>query len=176
MNKNVFKSIGAIFAGFLVVVVLSIATDAILEATGVFGPPSQGLFTLWMILLAIAYRTIFTVAGGYVAAMLAPESTDAPRRHPRDTGHSHWHPCRNRDNTDKPVARLVSNRPCGARTPQFMVGWETVRATRPNRPPSGGDSIASQCGTQSVSSSGVTFSAHDQRTDRLLRLCDLAGR
>ena len=78
MNKNVFKSIGAIFAGFLVVVVLSIATDAILEATGVFGPPSQGLFTLWMILLAIAYRTIFTVAGGYVAAMLAPSR---PMRH-----------------------------------------------------------------------------------------------
>ncbi len=78
MNKNIFKSIGAIVAGFLVVVMLSIVTDTVLEKTGVFAPPSQGLFILWMILLAIAYRTIFTVAGGYVAAVLAPSR---PMRH-----------------------------------------------------------------------------------------------
>jgi hypothetical protein len=67
------KSIGAVVAGFLTVVVLSIGTDKILEATGVFPPPSDtGLFVTWMLLLALVYRSLYTVAGGWVTAKLAP--------------------------------------------------------------------------------------------------------
>ena len=66
------KSTGAIVAGFVTVVVLSVGTDSLLEATGVFTPPGQGLFTPWMLWVALVYRCIYTVAGGYVTAWLAP--------------------------------------------------------------------------------------------------------
>jgi len=76
MNKR--KSIWAIFAGFLTVVLLSTGTDFILEKTGIFTPPEQGFFTTWMMVLAFAYRSVYTIAGGYVTASLAPQN---PMRH-----------------------------------------------------------------------------------------------
>lgn len=73
------KSIIAVVAGFLTVVLLSIGTDKVLESTGIFPPPSDmGLFVPWMLALALLYRTIYTVAGGYVTAMLAPQN---PMKH-----------------------------------------------------------------------------------------------
>lgn len=72
------KSIGAVFAGFLTVVILSIVTDTILEALNIFPPLGQGLFITWMLVVALIYRCIYTVAGGYVTASLAP---DKPMRH-----------------------------------------------------------------------------------------------
>ena len=69
---SVIKSSGAIVAGFITVVVLSIGTDSVLEATGVFTPPGQGFFAPWMLWVALVYRCIYTVAGGYVTAWLAP--------------------------------------------------------------------------------------------------------
>ncbi|MBC7836532.1 hypothetical protein H7X87_02025 [Acetobacteraceae bacterium] len=76
---TILKSIGAIVAGFLTVVILSVGTDYILEALGVFPPASeQGLYVTWMLVLAFIYRSIYTVAGGYVTAMLAPAN---PLRH-----------------------------------------------------------------------------------------------
>lgn len=41
MNMNTFKSIGAVVAGFLTVVVLSVGTDFILESLGIFPPQSE---------------------------------------------------------------------------------------------------------------------------------------
>jgi hypothetical protein len=77
MNKG--KSIWAVFAGFLTVVILSTGTDFILESFGIFPPASDpGLFITWMLLVALAYRCVYTVAGGYVTASLAP---DKPMRH-----------------------------------------------------------------------------------------------
>jgi len=78
---NLFRkrmaSIGAVLAGFLATVVLSVGADAVLHAAGVFPPydvrMSDGLFAL-----ATAYRTVFTVLGGYLTAWLAPER---PMRH-----------------------------------------------------------------------------------------------
>jgi hypothetical protein len=72
MNKNIFKSIGAILAGIIAGAVLSIITDLILEKTGVFPSPKEGLFIWWMLLLALIYRGIYTIASGYIAATLAP--------------------------------------------------------------------------------------------------------
>lgn len=72
------KSIGAVLGGFLIVVILSIATDTILEKAGIFPPPTEGLFITWMLALAFAYRTIYTVLGGYVTAALAPTN---PSKH-----------------------------------------------------------------------------------------------
>src|SRR5436190_15295191 len=69
------KSIWSVVAGFLVVVILSILTDAILEKLGIFPHVSNGLFVTWMLALAFVYRSIFTVLGGYVTAKLAPRNT-----------------------------------------------------------------------------------------------------
>lgn len=78
MSKNTFKSIGAVLAGFVLVVVLSIVTDMILEAAGIFPSPTEGLFITWMLVLALFYRTVYTVLAGYVTAALALTN---PKRH-----------------------------------------------------------------------------------------------
>ena len=77
------KSIGAFFGGFLTVVVLSIATDVILETLGVFPNPNEGLFITWMLILAFAYRSAYTVLGGFVTAKLAPKN---PMKHVKTLG------------------------------------------------------------------------------------------
>ncbi len=74
----ILKNIGALLAGFAVVVFLSMGTDTLLEKTGVLPPFSeQGLYITWMLALALFYRTVYTIVGGYVTALLAPEK---PRR------------------------------------------------------------------------------------------------
>ena len=76
---TIVKSIGAVLAGFIVVVLLSVGTDWVLETTGIFPPLSeQGLYVTWMLGLALFYRTVYTVLGGYVTARLAPLN---PTRH-----------------------------------------------------------------------------------------------
>jgi hypothetical protein len=77
MNPTL-KSILAVLAGFLTVVILSVATDAILEGAGIFPPPDQGLFISWMLILAFGYRTLYNIVGGYITAAIAPAS---PVRH-----------------------------------------------------------------------------------------------
>jgi hypothetical protein len=65
------KSIGAVIAGFITVVVLSIGTDAILEGMNVF--PSQShpeLYTWDMLFIALVYRSVYTIVGGYVTASI----------------------------------------------------------------------------------------------------------
>ena len=71
--KKFLKSIGAVLAGFVTVFILSVMTDLILEKLGVFPPIYEGLFVTWMLVLALAYRTAYTVLGGYVTAALAPQ-------------------------------------------------------------------------------------------------------
>jgi hypothetical protein len=60
-----------VLAGFFATFILSIGTDLLLHAVGVFPPwgrpMSNALFAL-----ATAYRTLYTVAGGYITARLAP--------------------------------------------------------------------------------------------------------
>ena len=75
---NTLKSIGAVLAGFIAVVILSTITDKILEGTGIFPPPDEGLFVTWMLILAFVYRTIYTIVGGYITAALAPAN---PQKH-----------------------------------------------------------------------------------------------
>jgi hypothetical protein len=61
----------AFIAGFATVAVLSMATDTILHATGVY-PTDGSVGSDANLGVALAYRTAFTVLGGYVAARLAP--------------------------------------------------------------------------------------------------------
>jgi len=76
--RRVGRSIVAVLAGFLAVVALSTATDAVLHAARIYPPTEQGLHDPLLALLAIAYRSAFTVLGGWVTAKLAPR---APLRH-----------------------------------------------------------------------------------------------
>ena len=75
---NTLKSIGAVLAGFIFVLVSHTGTDAILEKIGIFPPPDQGLFITWMLVLALGYRMFFTVVGGAITAALAPQN---PMKH-----------------------------------------------------------------------------------------------
>jgi hypothetical protein len=69
--RRTLRSLGAVVAGFLVCVVLSIATDAVMHATGIFPPMGQAMAGA-LFLLATVYRTVYGVAGGYITARLAP--------------------------------------------------------------------------------------------------------
>ncbi len=77
MNKSILKSIGAILAGFFLVVILSIITDLVLEKTNLMKRPFDQN-PAWLIVLVIAYRSLFGVIGSYLTARLAPGQ---PMRH-----------------------------------------------------------------------------------------------
>lgn len=70
---NILKGIGAILAGMIFIVVTHTVTDFVLESLGIFTPPEQGLHTTWMVVTATIYRSIFSIGGGYVTAVFAPE-------------------------------------------------------------------------------------------------------
>jgi hypothetical protein len=69
--RRIGRSILAILAGFVVVVLLSISMDLAMRATGIF-PPLGEPMAAKLLLLATAYRTIFSIAGSYTTAWLAP--------------------------------------------------------------------------------------------------------
>ncbi|HKP70125.1 MAG TPA: hypothetical protein VJV05_12630 [Pyrinomonadaceae bacterium] len=69
---NILKSIGAVLAGLIFIVISHTAMDKILEGAGIFPPPEQGLHTPWMLILALAYRTVLSIVGCYITARLAP--------------------------------------------------------------------------------------------------------
>lgn len=69
---NILKSIGAILAGMIFIVVTHTLTDLILEKLDIFTPPDQRFDTTWMVVTALTYRVIFEIAGGYLTASLAP--------------------------------------------------------------------------------------------------------
>jgi hypothetical protein len=71
------RSIVAVVAGFFVTALLSLGTDVVMHATGVF-PPWLEPMAGELFVLATAYRIVFTVIGGYVTAALAPAQ---PMRH-----------------------------------------------------------------------------------------------
>ena len=77
MNKNTLRSIGAVAAGFVAVFVLSLGTDVVLHAAGVFPPWLQRMSDA-LFLLATAYRSVYCIAGCYIASRLGP---DKPMKH-----------------------------------------------------------------------------------------------
>ena len=76
--RRLWRSTGAVLAGFLTVVVLSLGTDQVLHVLGVYPPWGQSMHEPGLNLLALTYRIVYTVVGGYVTARLAPH---APMRH-----------------------------------------------------------------------------------------------
>jgi hypothetical protein len=70
--RRILRRIGAVVAGLFAVIILSIATDMLLHATGVFPPQGQPMGDA-LFLLPTAYRIVYAVVGSYIAARLAPD-------------------------------------------------------------------------------------------------------
>ena len=64
-------------AGIVAGVILSLGTDVLLHAIGVFPPWGQPMSDM-LFLLATAYRTVYSIAASYIAARFAP---DRPMQH-----------------------------------------------------------------------------------------------
>jgi hypothetical protein len=65
------RSIWAVFAGVLFIIVVTTLVDIVLHVTGVYGPMTAPL-TDGLAVLATAYRVVISVAGGWLTAKLAP--------------------------------------------------------------------------------------------------------
>jgi surface polysaccharide O-acyltransferase-like enzyme len=76
-QRRFLRSVGAVLAGLLVVVIITTATDALLHATGIFPPWGQPMSDS-LFVLAFAYRIVYGILGGYITARLAP---DKPVKH-----------------------------------------------------------------------------------------------
>ena len=72
------RSIVAVGAGFLTVVVLSLATDQLFHVLNVYPPWGQPMYATGLNALALSYRIAFTLLGGFITARLAPHT---PMRH-----------------------------------------------------------------------------------------------
>jgi len=70
-QRGILRSIVAVFAGLLAIVILSVGTDEVLHAAGIFPPWGQPVGE-GLLLLATIYRTLYSVAGSYLTARLAP--------------------------------------------------------------------------------------------------------
>ena len=66
------KSVGAVLAGAIVGIALSLATDAHMHALHIFPPLGEPMTDSRLLALATLYRTIYGVIGAYVTAWLAP--------------------------------------------------------------------------------------------------------
>ena len=69
--KRLGRSVWAIVAGFLAVVILSIGTDLLLHKLGVYPALGQRMSDK-LFVWATLYRTIFAIFGSYLTARLAP--------------------------------------------------------------------------------------------------------
>jgi hypothetical protein len=72
------RSVAAMLAGLVAIIVLSLGTDAVLHALNVYPPWGQPMHETSLNVLALSYRCVFAIIGGYVAASLAPRN---PTRH-----------------------------------------------------------------------------------------------
>jgi hypothetical protein len=71
------KSIWAVIAGVLVIIVVTTLVDIAMHAIGVFPPMDQPINDA-LALLATSYRIVITVGGAWITARLAP---DKPMKH-----------------------------------------------------------------------------------------------
>jgi hypothetical protein len=77
-QRRLSRSILAVLAGFVTIVVLSVGTDEVLHVLAVYPPWGQPMYDPGLNALALAYRIVISVFGCYLTARLAPYS---PMRH-----------------------------------------------------------------------------------------------
>ena len=70
---RILRSIGAVVAGFVTVFALSVLTDIVLVAAGMFPDPQHPeLYSNGQYALITFYTALYSVVGAYLAAWLAP--------------------------------------------------------------------------------------------------------
>lgn len=77
-SGSVWRSIGAVVAGFVFVFVVTTIVDVILHVLHVYPPWGQPMFEPGLNALALSYRIVITIVGAYITAKLAPRN---PMRH-----------------------------------------------------------------------------------------------
>ena len=73
MQKTMLRSVGAVLAGFIFIVITHTGTDAVLKNAGVL-PKDHLHVGTGLILVVIGYRAVLSVAGCYLTAWLAPRN------------------------------------------------------------------------------------------------------
>ncbi len=76
--RRLWRSAGAVFLGFLAVVVLSLGTDQVMHVLNVYPPWGEPMNETSDNVLALTYRCVYGVLGSYITARFAPHS---PMRH-----------------------------------------------------------------------------------------------
>jgi hypothetical protein len=77
--RRIGRSIGAMLTGIVAGIILTIGTDIVLHAIGIFPPWGQSMVGFdGPLVLATVYRTVYGVMGSYIIARLAP---DRPMQH-----------------------------------------------------------------------------------------------
>jgi hypothetical protein len=77
-QSTIGRSIWAVVAGFLIIIVLSLGTDQILHLLRVYPKWNEPMWDPKLNALALSYRLIYDTFGSYVTARLAPR---APVKH-----------------------------------------------------------------------------------------------
>src|SRR4029434_400695 len=72
------RSVAAVLAGFLAVAGLALGTDEVFHLLQVYPPWGVTMTDPRLFALALSYRIVYTVLGGWITARLAPRS---PMRH-----------------------------------------------------------------------------------------------
>lgn len=76
--RNLARSTGAVVLAIVTVFVLSLATDQLLHVLGVYPPWGEPMWDNGLNALALSYRIVYGIVGGFVAARFAPRN---PLRH-----------------------------------------------------------------------------------------------
>jgi hypothetical protein len=72
-SRRIGRSISAVLAGIVAGIILSLGTDGVLRAAGIFPPLGQPPMGASLFLLATVYRIIYGIVGSYIIARLAPD-------------------------------------------------------------------------------------------------------
>lgn len=72
--RRLGRSVLAVFLGFVAVFVLSLGTDQVFHLLGIYPPWGEPMFDPRLNFLALAYRCVYQVIGGWIMARFAPSA------------------------------------------------------------------------------------------------------
>jgi hypothetical protein len=73
-SRGAWPGIRCVLLGFIAVFALSLGTDQLLHSLKVYPPWGEPMYDTGLNLLALSYRLVYGVLGGYIIAKLAPHT------------------------------------------------------------------------------------------------------